>query len=87
MDGIKMEHADMVTVPLWRFEELIEAETRLKVLATRLIQNNLMERVEALEIIGEEGAARKLREEEKRQLEEYRRERLAKKSDSEREKK
>lgn len=61
------------TIPLSRLEELLDKETRLKILEERVI-NGCVNREDVLRIIGSENAVKaadKIREEEKKMTEKY----------------
>ena len=63
-----------VKIPVIRFEELLDNETRLNILTEKLIRNEYIDTEEALRIIGSEVAIKKadeLKAEDDRKREEY----------------
>ena len=63
-----------VKIPVSRFEELLNKETRLNILTEKLIRNEYIDTEEALRIIGSEVAIKKadeLKSEDDRKREEY----------------
>ncbi len=63
-----------VKIPVIRFEELLDNETRLNILTEKLIRNEYIDTEEALRIIGSEVAIKKadeLKAEDDRKKEEY----------------
>ena len=63
-----------VTIPLERYEQLLETETRTEILTERLIKNSYTRTEEVLRIIGTPKAIKKadeLRKEEEKERAEY----------------
>ena len=69
-----MDEILTVTIPLERYEQLLETETRTEILTERLIKNNYTRTEEVLRIIGTPKAIRKadeLHKEEEKERAEY----------------
>ena len=63
-----------VTIPISRFAELLDKETRLNILTEKLIRNEYIDTEEALRIIGSEVTIKRadeLNDEDERKREEY----------------
>lgn len=60
-----------VTIPLERYESLLDTETRENVLKDYINRNNYADRFEMMRILGDFESANKIKEQEKKKRKEY----------------